>query len=408
MRSAIIVVVEGLNSGLVGAYGSNTAVTPAIDGLASRSLILDQCFADSLDRESQLRSLWTSRHAAQIQLRDWSLWHHWQKNGQPARLLTDCPRVAEIAEELGCDQVELFEVAPSTEPASDWTECTVAQLFAAAATTIAQATSEVVWIHSRGLRHVWDAPLDLREKFIDPEDPLPPSEACVPSIAIDEGTNPDEVVGWGQVAAAQVAVIDQALDILIQEVASRPDAHEFSWMFVSPCGVPLGEHGQIGWGRSQLHGEELSSVAMIRRAGDPPIGNRRAELCQLPDLAATLVDLLCDDPIPSHVWGRSLLELTETSQPQNWPAVFQQAFVTDPALGTWLRTPAWSWLYELNQIDKLFVKPDDRWEVSDIASRRVDVTERLRELAKLFSIALEQNTRSELPVLEQELCNLLR
>ena len=37
------------------------------------------------------------------------------------------------------------------------------------------------------------------------------------------------IVGWGQVADAQVAVLDEAIDALEQTVAARPDADQWTW-----------------------------------------------------------------------------------------------------------------------------------------------------------------------------------
>ncbi|MDX1929426.1 MAG: sulfatase-like hydrolase/transferase [Pirellulaceae bacterium] len=450
MRNGIVVVVEGVSTGLVGAYGSNTAVTPALDRLAAHGLVLDQCFVDSLHLRKQLQSLWTGRHAAQEPNLDWSMWRQLVASGFEACLITDCEVTAKFAEQLGCPRVTLVKVDEPTEPAEDWTECGLMQVFVSAVEELSETESNrVIWIHSRGLRWPWDAPVDLRERFIDPEDPLPPSEACVPDIVITDQTDPDEIIGWGQVAAAQVAVIDQAIDILISTIESRADASDWAWMVVSPGGVPLGEHGRVGWGQPSLHGEELSCLAIVQPAignasgpdeakvapgrSDPPTqiapsksdppsqvapdatsgarppGSRRAELCQLPDLLITFLDSLELDvsSLNCACWGRSMLRLGSFSAPYAWPAQFQAAFV-EHSNDQWLRTPAWSARFFESQASELYVKPDDRWEICDVASRRLDVVERLREIAQQFQDCLRNGSRVHLPKLEDELCNLLR
>ncbi len=421
MRSGIVVVVEGVSTGLVGAYGSNTAVTPAIDRLAAHGLVLDQCFVDSLDLRKQLHSLWTGRHAGQEPRTNGSMWHQLIASGYEACLITDCAVTAEVAEHLGCPRVVLVEVDNPIEPAEDWTECGLMQVFVSAVEELSETEPDrVVWIHSRGLRLAWDAPIDLRERFTDPEDPEPPSAACVPDISITDETDPDEVIGWGQVAAAQVAVIDQAIDILMDTIESRDDASDWSCMVLSLGGVPLGEHGRVGWGQPALHGEEVSCLAIIQVADqeereladhEPQMrapGSRRAELCQLPDMLMTFLDSLQVNSLAAESpWGQSMLRLGPFSAPLGWPALFQSAYILDLA-EQWVRTPAWSATFRKDSLPALFVKPDDRWEISDVSSRRLDVVERLREIANEFQECLRSGKRELLPKLEEELCNLLR
>ncbi len=95
-------------------------------------------------------------------------------------------------------------------------------------------------------------------------------------------------MGWGQVAAAQLAVLDEAIDGLQQAIADREDADEWSWMFCSLGGIPLGEHGSLGLPQQVGYSEEVAAAAMVRPANSIPIGSRRGELCQLPDITATL------------------------------------------------------------------------------------------------------------------------
>lgn len=267
----------------------------------------------------------------------------------------------------------------------------------------------MIWVHSRGLRHVWDAPIEMRQRFTDPEDPPPPSDACVPEIVIDKNTDPDEVVGWSQVAAAQVAVVDRALEILLTTIEGRSDANSWSSMLLSLGGVPLGEHGRLGWGDPQMHGEEMSCLAIVRPAEWLALGQRRAELCQLPDIMPTWLEAMeIHTPLPTTGWGRSLLGMGPFTAPFQWPAYFQLAFAVHSTGAHWIRTPAWSSLLQSDEKRELYVKPDDRWEMSDVASRRRDVVEQMQELANTFVRCLASNRREDLPQLADELCNLIR
>ncbi len=413
MRNGIVISIEGVNTGLVGAYGTNTAITPALDRLAAHGLVFDQCFVDSLDARGQLHSLWTGQHAMRGAAMDervdtWTLWGQLVASGYEVCLITDCPVAAKLAEQLGCSRVTFVEVDTPTEAAENWTECAVMRVFVAAVEELAEElANQLIWIHSRGLKHAWDVPLEMRANFIDPEDPDPPSEASVPNFFVSEDTDPDEIIGWAQVAAAQVAVIDQGIDVLISAVEAREDADNWIWLVVSPGGVPLGEHGRVGWGSPQLYAEEVSCLAIVKANPLQPIGIRRAELCQLPDLPLTLLDAL-EIQLPETTWGRSLLRLGPFSAPTQWPATFQSACILSSASALWIRTPAWSVSISADQRSQLFVKPDDRWEISDVSTRRQDVVERLTHVASEFQKCVFENTREQLPTLEDELCNLLR
>lgn len=409
---ALVIIVEGLGTAMVGAYGSATATTPAIDRLASQSLVLDQCFVDSFELESQLRSLWTATHASCEQPPAWTLWHALSERNVPGRLITDSPEAARVAEKYGCPQVTLVDVPAVSEPATTAEECSLMHVFAAAMEELASPeTSGLVWIHARGLRHVWDAPLELRQAMTDPEDPPPPDSATFPDIVVDAETDPDLIVGWGQVAAAQVAVLDEAIDAIDaieQTIAAREDRDQWTWLLSSTGGVPLGEHGLIGRSHGQAYTEETAVPAMIRRAAGPPVGMRRAELCQLPDLPLTLlVAMGIDPPHAPKLWGRNMWRAGPPRISTQWPPEHTLAWLAQHDK-LWIRTPAWSLLQTGDEPAHLYVKPDDRWEVSDIASRRSDVVEQLLALLPQLRAATNESARDALPKLDEALTSLLR
>jgi hypothetical protein len=422
MQNAVVVVVEGLGTSLIGAYGASTACTPAIDRLASQGIVLDQCWLDSHDLRQQLRSLWTAQHAMrQADGSEWNLWRDMPKvETDDLRLLTDSQVVAEAAAEFGCQAITLVRPTLNDAAVDDVAQCALMDLFATAAEELATGRPGLVWIHSVGLRLPWDAPLALRQEFMDPEDPDPPTTVHPPELQVTKDTDPDLVVGWGQVASAQAAVVDEAISALVDTVAGRADAAEWTWLFASLGGTPLGEHGQLGFGQVQLHGEELQAAAILSPAPRLPVGMRRPELFQLPDLAETLLCLLMGQaesiecqiqPARPRVWGRNVCALGAPESPMQWAPTFSLAMIATD-LQQWIRSPAWSALLNADLSDRessrLYVKPEDRWEVADIADRRRNVVERHHELAKVFEQAIQRNDRRLLPQLEEELCNLLR
>lgn len=412
----VALVVEGLGASLVGAYGSNIARTPWIDRLAAQGIVLDQCYVDSLELQSQLRSLWTGRHAQQTPLPNTAaLWPLLTEQGIPSVVMTDCEATSEFAEQLGCKEVILVRPQLNDLPVDDAAACCLMNLFSAAAGEIESGREGVVWIHSKGLKLPWDAPIELRNERADPDDLEPPAEVWVPSCKLDEDYDPDLVIGWGQVAAAQAAVIDDGIAMLSAAIESREDAANWSWLMMSLGGVPLGNHGYLGWGHSLLFSETLGTVAIVVPSESPPVGQRRAELYQLPDIFCSLLHMLgVHDPQPEDRWGRTFLELGFGESPRNWPREFVLAGLTT-SQSQWLRCPAWSATFPIEKAEQyapsdaaLFVKPDDRWEVSDIADRRPDILDLLEQCAADFAQRLQQNERGLWEELPDELGNLLR
>ncbi|MCA9194364.1 MAG: hypothetical protein KDB03_21490 [Planctomycetales bacterium] len=431
MKNALVISVEGVGQNLIGGYGSNTAITPNLDQMIARSFVFDNCYLDSVSTHEQLISLWTSTHAFQRgnhpqlqaitqngdmhvhdELGSASLWKRVASQGLQATFLTDSPVAARLAESLGCPEVLLIDVVENCEAVTDSTECNAAELFWAAGQWMNSSSRQgLVWIHSRGLNLPWDAPLELRSQFIDPEDPEPPSDVSPPVLRIDKSTDPDLVVGWGQVAAAQVCILDEAIGSLLQLFSNSPA--DQSWLQTVLClgGVPLGESGKLGRQVPvPLRQEQLNCAWMVNVPGVLELGRHRAEICQLPDVGESIANYLIHpaENSGSSNWGRDVLEFETPENSKHWPPHLQLA-VTESEAEDWVRCPAWSLLRSKDGLNsELFVKPDDRWEVSNIASRRPDIVDRLWCLLEEFRKATLTHQRGNLLELEEDLCSWMR
>lgn len=408
-NNLLVITVEGVGTTYLGSYGSTTAVTPALDRWSAHGIVLDQCYVDSLDVTLQMRSLWTGLHAMQSQATTWNLWRETSRRGN--RLITDSRTVAELAAQLECGSVSLVTAGERRSAVDDISDCAVLELFAAATEELAGFDGGMLWIHSRGLKLPWDAPQPLRQRFMDPEDPQPPVATEPPECSVDQSTDPDILLGWGQVAAAQVAVIDEAIGALQAALHSRNDATSWACLFATLGGVPLGEHGYMGNLRPQLYGESIAAAAILVPTGGLPVGIRRPELYQLPDLALSARALLHGDfsngsKVEQACWGRSACTLNAPEVPQRWATHLKSAMISDRQ--QWVRTPAWSALLDPHKEAELYLKPDDRWEVSDIASRREDIVAQHRMVAAAFCEAVARNSRESLPELDETMCSLLR
>jgi hypothetical protein len=429
MSRVLIVTVSGMNPSLIGAYGSSTGVTPNLDELATHGILLDQCYLDSFDLKEQLTSLSTGLHALQCS-RPIDLWHLLEQSGDHPMFITDAPEAAAWAEEVGCRQVGLIDAPWPDAAAERPIDCASVALFEAAAHELANSDLEgLVWVHSRGLRGPWDAPLELRRQFVDPEDPMPPDDVGPPDFSVTQDTDPDAMVGWSQVAAAQLSILDESLGMLHSVLQARPDASAWHFLVLGLGGVPLGEHGRVGGDRPQCHAEELQCMAILSPATAAPIGWRRSELFQLPDLGTTLRKF-CQLPPAQSAWGYDVSEWSVSESPHLWPASLQAAIMHHRGQW-WLRVPAWSALWAIDEaaplivdemVDwlaqfqhaagtvqpRLYVKPDDRWEVSNVTSRCGAVVDMLQGHAAQVLAGLAQNDRRLLTRVEPELAEMLR
>ncbi len=452
-RNVVVISIEGLSTALVGAYGSNTAETKTLDSIAACGIVLDQCYLDSRDLDQMLISLWTGQHAMVREHcvnSSQTLWHVLERSGHAVVFVTDCPKTAAFAEKCGCSRVLLVEAVVPTQPAEEVMQCAAMSLFSAAAEAMEQLDTEssstkLCWIHTRGLYQPWDAPLDLRARFADSDDPDPPSEVGPPQMVVDQQTDPDLVVGWIQVASAQASVLDQGIEFL-RDFIDQLD-NDWSWCILGIDAYPLGELGRIGRDEGASKPEALGThhlqvAAIFSPEPELPIGWRVDQICQLPDVAVSIAELcgielcevelceveLCEVELNSSphdassassnavaLWGRSQLGAPEDQSAMQWDQVHQLACVVEGEQ-SWLRTPAWSMRTKEPEAGReagpdnelLFVQPDDHWEISEVGSRCRDVLEQLVEVRTKFIEAAKVGRRDLLPKLDELHCNLLR
>jgi arylsulfatase A-like enzyme len=154
------------------------------------------------------------------------------------------------------------------------------------------------------------------------------------------------------------------------------------------CGFPLGEHGMVGLERAWLHEELVHVPLVIRLPGAEHAGLRVPALTQSVDLVTTFRDFLGEPPEPAH--GRSLLPLIRGEIEQIRPYAVSGQRVGGS--GEWLlRTPRRALLFPVQVPDadpprrpQVYVKPDDRWEVNDIAARCEEEVQQLELTLRAF------------------------
>ena len=132
---------------------------------------------------------------------------------------------------------------------------------------------------------------------------------------------------------------------------------------------------------------------IIRRPDAVGAIERGHTFIQPPDLPATLLDWFGLAPQPA-ITGTSLLP---TIAGQDVPP---QEVATATTANHWaVRTPAWHFCRETTadpQPPQLYAKPDDRWEVNDVADRCPEVVDELEELLEAVQNAAEEGNPNNL------------
>ena len=339
-RNLICLSVDALQAGMLGPYGNAWIRTPAVNRLASQSLVFDQAFACEPSLDAVLRQSWPAEIFA----------------GRRATLLTD-DRAAEshVATSVFADKHYCEPGNVATAAAIEDTE--IGMLLGQAAELIREAAEPfALWIHSRGMTGLWDAPYEFREQYADEEDPPPPDFVKPPERLLARDYDPDELLGIQQAYVGQTSAFDACLGALVAALDDSAFAQDTLLVLLGTRGFPLGEHLRVGFCDAALY-NELTHVPLIVRSADRV---RALERSQSLVTQADLLALLQGKPLPSR-------DHLRFHSPHNCA----------------IRTPAW-YLRESNGREhphhELYAKPGDRYEVNNVADRCPEIVAQLAEV----------------------------
>ncbi|MCE5303938.1 MAG: sulfatase-like hydrolase/transferase [Planctomycetaceae bacterium] len=399
--NAICLVVDRLHASHLGAYGNAWIETPCLDRLAAQSLVFDRALIDSPRLDRLYRSYWHGLHAmcpAPADDRP-SLASLLRTADVHTALLTDDVDVARHP--LAADFDELVEIDPP------WTSQTAEQMDQ---TQLARCCVEIIrwlesarepfllWCHLGSLGTTWDAPLTYRRAYVEPGDPTPPDVADVPDRRLPPDHDPDERLGLAQAYAGQVTLLDTCLGALLECLDGLPSAGQTLLSLSSARGFPLGEHLRVGPCDDALYGELVQVPWLLRLPDQRGRLTRSASLVEPTDLWATLLDYWSVEPPPSPT------AISVLPQVDGRPSADRDRLCMINGAGRRaIRTPAWH--LRLADPPELFVKPDDRWEVNDVASRCREVAECLEDALEQFEWTVQTGTVADLPPLDEVLRN---
>jgi hypothetical protein len=343
--------IDGLQPAYLGPYGCEWAPTPIWDHLAVTGVVFDQHFADCPD--PAIKSSWRTGQ------------HHLLNFADGPDLLADLRsagiRTARVGPSASgdCWDIDISAKRGAADPLSlNSTRRAARQAFE----QIGNAADAFLRIEIDALLPPWGPSEEAwAECFGDADDEsLEPWTGALPDrIATDDDAKFERIQNT---YAAAVATLDVGLSKLLADCAKRGWGNDALWILTAGRGFPLGEHGPVGFADADVHEELVHLPLLLRWPNAEHAGTRVAGLTQPADLAATI---------------REALHLP------NCGAMPRERIVTGIRRGERLR---WgfrsaSWYLMLDDrpdsARRLFVKPDDRWEVNDVASRNQELVEEM-------------------------------
>jgi arylsulfatase A-like enzyme len=199
--------------------------------------------------------------------------------------------------------------------------------------------------------------------------------------------NPDDEVRlrrWRRAYAGIMTYIDDLIGQFVALLKELQLYEDVLLLVTSDVGWPLGEHGGVGDALIGLHEELIHLPLIIRLPGGAQAGRRVQQLTQPVDLYATLSEFFNLIWSPAMGQGQSLLPLARGATQRMREYICSR--LRRQGIEEWsIRTHTWHLIVPVSALEeddpprerRLYLKPDDRWEVQNLADQYPDVAEHL-------------------------------
>lgn len=391
----MVVLIDRLPAWILPPYGATWVAMPALCELAARGVVFERLTATGDDPHCTLADmLAVDPDGPAVR----GLLPAAAARGWSTAVVTDDPALdtVEAWRPFGAGSetaVRHVAAVAQADVARDLEHTSIARLFAAAAELVAAGRHELVIVHVTSLGRTWDAPLEFREAYVDPEDPPPPAGALVPEFALGADADPDLVVGIRHVFAGQLTLLDRCLGALVGAVHARAGTATseprpalapagLTLLVAGLRGLGLGLHGRVGGTGLPAFGELSHLPAVLVDAAGRMAAQRYSGLVAPRDLGATLVDML-GGPTARTATAEPHAGLEAISLEQlfaAWRSMPRDRIITTAAGGCAVTTPAWRLVATGREPPRLFSLPDDFFELCDVADRCPDVAAELGRL----------------------------
>jgi len=378
----LVVTVDRLPAWLLGPWGATWVSTPSLCQLAAAGLVCDRLLVRSTNPTDTLQELIEAHlpvagHAGNRPPR---LLEAAESRGWQITIVTDA--IEHFGGFLASGPpVEVLEV-PSDRPertaATDETS-SCGRVFTAAEAALIGGKADLLWCHLASLGSSWDAPQGYRDACFDPDDPPPDDSAVIPDFVVTAETDPDRVMAVRQTFAGEIAHLDDWLGRLFALASRR--WRRAGVLLLGLRGLPLGLHGRVGGG-GQGEPPPFAELTHVPAVLVDPAGRQAAQrfggLLLPADLGATAAELIggvdrADGQGDRATTGRSLAALFG-GESAAWRMAGRDRVFSYSAGGQAVAVDDWTLVQPVEQSPQLFAKPDDYFELADVADRSQDVT----------------------------------
>ena len=413
----IVLAIDRLHAGFIGCYGNAWVATPNFNRLASESFVFDQAFVDHPGLSELCRSWWTGTHyiERQSQSRERpTLAGRFGAAGFITTCLTDDasiashPLIGSFDEMIAIGAAAGSEVLQAVAESPEQTQ--LGQFFATATQLLDQPREPFfLWLQSRGMQAAWDAPYAYRDQYAEEGEAEPPDFVEPPGRCLSEADDPDELWGMAQAYAGQITLVDECLGGFLELLEAEQLAGDTVLVVVGARGFPLGRNRRLGDIDQALFSELVQTPLLIRLPDGPGAPGRSQSLVQPGDLAATLLDVAA---LPGEDVGysRSMLPVIRGDLPSLREFICLAGEGGERAF----RTPAWYLRLPQPQTagveaaPELYAKPDDRWDVNDVAARCPEIVAAMHTAHDAAAKAFTAEPPLEVPILDESLVSDLR
>lgn len=269
----------------------------------------------------------------------------------------------------------------------------------------------LLWMECFDPRSPWDPPEPYWDMYARQEDAEATALVDVVPGEVGDVISDEELDRLRTTFAGEVTLVDTWIGHFLEHLRSESRLDETLVVIASGHGAALGEHDWVGYKRGCLYEEMVHVPLMIRTPGGERRGTRSQALVQSPDLLPTLLESLGREPRPGSaaMHGRSLLPLLRGEVPKLRDYAVSGATTTvegEPATEWAIRTHGWHLILPIEPVGpgperELYVKPEDRWDVMNVAEQHPGTADQLELVLRRFVHAAGEDRPLEPPPLRE-------
>ncbi len=421
---AVLLTFDRLPAHMIGCYGNEWIETPGFDALAAESHVFERHLVELPGPAGASHPWWTGKFEFFSRPTGTTVFQSLTADGVRCRMVTER---TEGLPHQGLDSIE--RVAGSDGLDVPHVDVPFARLVQRGQELIAELDApELLWLHSEGVPSPWLPPEFFAGLYLDElEDRLDGSGQELAGQVLDQLRNDpvlttlllsehDEVeseddvnvviepldAAFGEAGLAiarfvfggYVSLIDHWLQKLAATLAASP--HDVLFIVTASGGHSFGEQRSFlrdagktsaESGSSSFGDQTLQTPLLVSRPGTQTEGSRSLALVQPPEIAATLCDWF--DATSSSEWCEGF-NLLDRAGLVSIPGRESTVHLSDSGeIG--IQDRHWFVSTQLDTIEsldsdfeadnaRLFRKPDDFWEVHDLAEHSPEECQRLLEL----------------------------